>query len=94
MPTSNMNGVITTNIILQNVWRRKVVAINSFIALVLDGAVVGILLILTDMNVYALIYGSYVFTVVSSLLNLRSMNKYLGYKQRYTKSMISPLLAE
>lgn len=83
----------TTNIILQNVWRRKVVAINSFIALVLDGAVVGILLILTDMNVYALIYGSYVFTVVSSLLNLRSMNKYLGYKQRYTKSMISPLLA-
>lgn len=82
-----------TNLVLQNVWRRKAVALNSLIALALDAVVVGVLLIFTDMNVYALVYGSYVFTLASCILNLGSMEKYLGYKQHYVQTFISPIIA-
>ena len=47
----------------------------------------------TDLGIYAIVIGSTTFPIVIMLLNLLSLNRYIGYTQEITKTFFIPLLS-
>lgn len=78
--------------ILQGIRRMKAPVINSAIAVAIHAVVIVVLLFVSDMNIYALIYGNYVFTFLMCILNLRSLTKYTGYRQEYRRTFVLPFI--
>ncbi|MBP5410508.1 MAG: polysaccharide biosynthesis protein [Lachnospiraceae bacterium] len=82
-----------TNGILQGINRLYVPVVHSAIALIVHAAVLGFLLDHTELNAYALMICNVLFAFIVSVLNWRSVAKYLDYKQEIRKTFLLPLIA-
>lgn len=82
-----------TNGVLQSIDRMNLPVIHSLISLIVHIFIVMILLMWTDMGVYALVIGNVTYPLLVCFLNSRSLKKCLGYKQEVTKSFCIPLIA-
>lgn len=82
-----------TGMILQNIRRRKAAAVNFMMALVIHGAAVVALLLVSNMNIVALVYGCYVFAFAAAFLNIRTLRKTSGYRQEYLHTFVLPVFA-
>ena len=92
-PTIALYSLSTVTIsILQAIKQMRKPVINSGIALAVHTVALVVLLLFTDMNIYALVYGNYVFTFVVCLLNLRELKKHTGYQMEYKNAVILPTI--
>ena len=82
-----------TNAVLQGIGRVNVPVINAGVALMLQTAVVALLLLFTDLGLYALVIANIVYSGTMCLLNGRSVRKYLKYRQEWIRTYVIPLAA-
>ena len=82
-----------TNGILQGINRLYVPVIHSAIALVTHATVLYFLLKYTNLNAYALMVCNVLFALIVSVLNWRSIGKYLDYRQEIKTTFLLPLTA-
>lgn len=82
-----------SNGVLQGIGQPKVPMINAAIALAADIIVLGIMLTLTDLGIYAVVLAMIIYAVIMCILNDRAMKKYLGYRNPWRKAYLPPLLA-
>ena len=85
---SNISGAV-----LQGIDKMRLPVIHSAIALAIHIIVVLLLLLLTPMGVYALVAGNIVFPLVTSLLNMLAIYRYIGYRQEIRLTFLVPLIA-
>ena len=67
--------------------------INAAIALVVDVIAMAILLLATNLGVYAIVVAMIIYAVVMCLLNERAMKKYMQYKNPWRSAYLNPFLA-
>ncbi|MBQ7776010.1 MAG: polysaccharide biosynthesis C-terminal domain-containing protein, partial [Lachnospiraceae bacterium] len=79
--------------ILQGIGRVNAPIINAVIALFIQTGVLVPLLLITDLNVYALAIASTVYSGAMCILNQISVHKALGYKQELFSTFVIPGLA-
>ena len=92
-PTIAFYSLSTVTIsILQGIHRMRAPVIHSTIAMVVHAGALAVLLRFADMNIYAFIYGNYVFAFIMCILNLRALKKYIGYRQEYKRSVFIPII--
>ena len=82
-----------TNGVLQGIGKVQKPVINASIALAIQSGVLAVLLIFTDLNLYALVVASIVYSGIIVYLNARCVNKLLGYKQELLKTFLMPFLS-
>ena len=82
-----------TSSALQGIDKMNVPVKHSSISLVIHVFIVYVLLKFTDLGIYAIVIGSTTFPIVIMLLNLLSLNRYIGYTQEITKTFFIPLLS-
>lgn len=82
-------STITTAILQGNDYM-KIPVIHCGISLVIHIAIISLLLMYTDLNIYALIIGNVTFPLVVSVLNGFSIYKKLNYKWEYKNIFIVP----
>ena len=85
-------STLTTSILQGNNYMRLPV-IHSAISLGIHIVLLGLLLALTDLNVYALVICNVIFPIVVSALNCRSIQQHLGYQWEYKNTFLKPLAA-
>ena len=85
-------STLTTSILQGHNFMRLPV-IHSAISLGVHIVLLGILLVATDLNVYALVICNVLFPLVVSMLNCRAITKEVGYRWEYWNTFIKPLLA-
>lgn len=87
-------GISTvTNGVLQGIGKVNVPMKNAAIALVVHLIFLIPVLFFTELNLYAIMASTLVYTVVICLLNARSVKKYLGYTQEIKQTFGKPLIA-
>ena len=92
-PTIAFYSLSTVTIsILQGIHRMRAPVIHSTIAMAVHAGALAVLLRFADMNIYAFIYGNYVFAFIMCILNLRALKKYIGYRQEYKRSVFIPII--
>ncbi|MBQ8230939.1 MAG: polysaccharide biosynthesis protein [Lachnospiraceae bacterium] len=79
--------------ILQGIGKVKTPIYNAVIALVVQTGVLLGLLLLTDLDLYALVIANIVYSGLMCVLNQISVRKAIGYRQEWVKSFLIPLLA-
>ena len=79
--------------ILQGIGKVKTPIYNAVIALVVQTGVLLGLLLLTDLDLYALVIANIVYSGLMCVLNQLSVRKAIGYRQEWVKSFLIPLLA-
>ena len=67
--------------------------IHAAIALAADAVSMLLLLLFTDLGIYAVVISMIVYAVVMCLLNNHSIRRYLGYRNPWRKAYLTPLLA-
>lgn len=82
-----------TNGVLQGIGKVQKPVINASIALAVQSGVLAMLLIFTDLNLYALVVASIVYSGIIVYLNARCVNQLLGYKQELLKTFVMPFLS-
>ena len=82
-----------TNGVLQGIGKVQKPVINASIALVIQSGVLAALLIFTNLNLYALVIASIVYSGIMVYLNARCVKKLLGYKQEIQHTFIMPILS-
>lgn len=85
-------STVTTGV-LQSINRMRLPVIHSAISLVIHVLLVYLLLIYTDLGIYALIVGNVTFPLIVCILNGLAIAKYLSYHQEIRTTMILPLLS-
>lgn len=78
---------------LQSIDKMGLPVIHSFVSLVVHIVIVAVLLMWTDLGVFALVVGNVTYPLLVCILNGRSVRKSLDYKQEVTKSFCIPLIA-
>lgn len=73
--------------------KQKAPVANTWIALFVHIVAVIPLLLYTDLNIYAIIFGNYIFTFVLTFLNMQSLRKHSGYQEHYGSAIVMPLIA-
>lgn len=81
-----------TSSALQGIDKMNIPVIHSCISLVFHIILEFILLKFTNLGIYAVVIGNASFPVIIMILNLVSLNKYIGYIQEYTKTFLIPLM--
>jgi len=79
--------------ILQGIGKVNAPIINAVIALILQTVTLVPLLMFTNMNVYALVIASTVYSGVMCILNQISVQKAIGYRQEIVRTMLIPGIA-
>lgn len=79
--------------ILQGIGKVNAPIINAVIALILQTVTLVPLLMFTNMNVYALVIASTVYSGVMCILNQISVRKAIGYRQEIVRTMLIPGIA-
>lgn len=79
--------------ILQGIGKVKTPIYNAVIALVVQTGVLLGLLLLTDLDLYALVIANIVYSGLMCVLNQLSVRKAIGYRQEWVKTFLVPLLA-
>lgn len=82
-----------SNGVLQGIGKPNIPMIHAAIALGADVIVMALLLLLTDLGIYAIVLSMIVYAVVMCLLNERAMKKYMKHKNPWKKAYFYPLLA-
>lgn len=82
-----------SNAILQGIGKVNVPVKNATIALVIQTAVIVPLLLYTDLNLYALVIATVVYSFTMCILNSHAMKKALNYKENMVKTYLMPLFA-
>ena len=82
-----------TTSILQGANYMRIPVIHSAISLGIHIVLLGILLMVTDLNVYALVICNVLFPVIVSVLNCRSITIEVGYEWEYKETFLKPLFA-
>ena len=82
-----------SNGVLQGIGKPNIPMIHAAIALGADVIVMALLLLLTDLGVYAIVLSMVVYAVVMCLLNERAMKKYMKHRNPWKKAYLYPLIA-
>ncbi len=82
-----------SNGLLQGINRMKEPVKNAAIALVLHLIVLAALMLLLNLNIYAVIIANAVFGLIMCILNARSIRKYSGYRQEVKKTFLIPAIS-
>lgn len=86
--TSNIsNGV------LQAIGKANIPMINAAISLGVDIVFLALVLVFTNMGIYAVVLAMVVYALVMCVLNDRALKKYLGYKNPWISAYFVPILA-
>ncbi len=85
-------SALTTSILQGNNCMRLPV-IHSAISLAIHVVLLGLLLLFTDLNIYALVICNVLFPIVVSWLNCRSITRKMGYQWEMSETFIKPLIA-
>lgn len=86
--TSNIsNGV------LQAIGKANIPMINAAISLGVDMVFLALMLVFTNMGIYAVVLAMVVYALVMCVLNDRALKKYLGYKNPWKSAYFVPILA-
>ena len=86
--TSNIsNGV------LQAIGKANIPLINAAISLGVDIVFLALVLVFTNMGIYAVVLAMVVYALVMCVLNDRALKKYLGYKNPWRSAYFVPILA-
>ena len=82
-----------TNAVLQGIGKVNKPVINAGISLIAQGVVLTLLLICTNLNLYALVIASILYSGLMVYLNSRSIVKLIGYRQEIVKTFVMPSIA-
>lgn len=86
--TSNIsNGV------LQAIGKANIPMINAAISLGVDIVFLALVLVFTNMGIYAVVLAMVVYALVMCVLNDRALKKYLGYKNPWRSAYFVPILS-
>ena len=89
-----LNGMSNiSNGVLQGIGKPKIPMMTAAVALLVDVIVVVLLLMFTDLGIYALLVAMIVYAVVVCVMNDFFMKKYLDYKNPWKAAYVSPILA-
>lgn len=97
-----MIGVITvilnstsniSNGVLQAIGKANIPMINAAIALGVDVVFLALMLVFTNMGIYAVVLAMVVYALVMCVLNDRALKKYLGYRNPWKSAYFVPILA-
>lgn len=80
-----------TSSALQGIDKMNIPVIHSCISLAVHIVLVFVLLKFTNLGIYAIVIGNASFPIVVLILNLVSLNKYIGYTQECVKTFVVPL---
>lgn len=82
-----------SNAILQGIGRVNIPVINAAIALVAQTGLIAVLLVTTDLNLYALVIGNITYSGLMCILNNIAVVKYLNNRLEIKRTFLLPLLA-
>jgi stage V sporulation protein B len=82
-----------TNAVLQGIGKVNIPVINALFSLIIQTAVLIVMLLTTDWNLFALTIATIVYSFIMCVLNGLSMRKNLGYRLNLKKNFIIPLAA-
>lgn len=82
-----------TNGILQGISRLKIPVIHAAISLAVHIVLVFVLIKVFDFSAYGLVIGNVTYALLVSVLNFRSIEKYLEYKQEFKRTFLIPIAA-
>lgn len=82
-----------TNAVLQGIGKVTVPVYHAAIALVAQVVVLAVLLIGTDINLYALVFASATYSLLMCVLNARAVRKYLDYQEDKMQIFMKPFFA-
>ena len=85
-------STLTTSI-LQGYSYMRLPVIHSAVSLGIHVILLGILLVVTDLNVYALVICNVIFPLIVSMLNCRAITRKIGYRWEFLNTFIKPLIA-
>ena len=89
-----LNGMSNiSNGVLQGIGKPKIPMFTAAVALVVDVVAVVLLLMFTDLGIYALLVAMIIYAVVVCVMNDFFMKKYLKYKNPWKTAYVSPLIA-
>lgn len=86
--TSNIS-----NSVLQAIGKANIPMINAAISLGVDIVFLALVLVFTNMGIYAVVLAMVVYALVMCVLNDRALKKYLGYKNPWRSAYFVPILA-
>ena len=82
-----------TNSILQGIGKVRVPVRNAAIALVVQTIITGLLLMFTELDMYALVIAEIIYSGLMCFLNQRSVRRYMHYRQEIFRTFVTPLVA-
>lgn len=82
-----------SNGLLQGINRMKEPIKNAVIALILHLILLAALMLLLDLNIYAVVIANAFFGLLMCILNARSLKKYSGFRQETKKTFFVPAIA-
>ncbi|MDE7282960.1 MAG: polysaccharide biosynthesis protein [Lachnospiraceae bacterium] len=82
-----------TNAVLQGIGKVNIPVIHSVISLVVQVVILVLMLIYTNLDLYALAGANIAYSLLMCLLNQVSVIKYLGYREDVMKTYLKPLVA-
>ena len=89
-----LNGMSNiSNGVLQGIGKPKIPMFTAAVALVVDVVAVVLLLMFTDLGIYALLVAMIIYAVVVCVMNDFFIKKYLKYKNPWKTAYVSPLIA-
>lgn len=81
-----------TSSALQGIDKMNVPVYHSCISLVIHVILVFMLIKFTNLGIYAVVIGNATFPIIIFVLNLVSLNKYVGYQQECMETFVIPLV--
>lgn len=81
------------NGVLQGTGKPHIPMKNAAIALVVQTGVLAVLMLSTELKVYALLVATTLYVIIISILNYREIRIVLGYRQELKKTFIIPLIS-
>ncbi len=82
-----------SNAALQGIDRMMEPVKNAVLALVLHIIAIIVMMVIFNMNIYAVIWGNTIFAGLMCIFNSLSIKKYTGYRQEYRKTYIIPCIS-
>lgn len=82
-----------TNAVLQGIGKVNLPVIHAAISVVLQVIVLVVLLMFTNLNLFALAIAMIVYSLSMCILNQLAVRKYLGYKMNVAKAIVKPFVA-
>lgn len=82
-----------TNGILQGINRMRLPVKHSLISLFIHVVLMSVLLLFTDLTIFAVVAADAFFALVVTILNARALHKHLAYQQEKRKTFILPMVS-